>query len=89
MSNSSPLLFQESRDFGLCQGSHRHEKYLNLQSFLEKYWKNHSKALKSPRNLLYSVGLSTVYRELNHYKIVVPIFGAAYAAPNKATTILH
>ena len=25
----------------------------------------------------------------NQYKIVVPIFGAAYAAPNKGTTILH
>ena len=24
----------------------------------------------------------------NKYKIVVPIFGAAYAAPNKGTTIL-
>ena len=24
----------------------------------------------------------------NWYKIVVPIFGAAYAAPNKGTTIL-
>ena len=25
----------------------------------------------------------------NKYKIVVPIFGAAYAAPNKGTTILY
>ena len=25
----------------------------------------------------------------NSYKIVVPIFGAAYAAPNKGTTILY
>ena len=25
----------------------------------------------------------------NWYKIVVPIFGAAYAAPNKGTTILN
>ena len=25
----------------------------------------------------------------NQYKIVVPIFGAAYAAPNKGTTILY
>ena len=24
----------------------------------------------------------------NYYKIVVPLFGAAYAAPNKGTTIL-
>ena len=25
----------------------------------------------------------------NRYKIVVPLFGAAYAAPNKGTTILY
>ena len=25
----------------------------------------------------------------NQYKAVVPIFGAAYAAPNKDTTFLH
>ena len=25
----------------------------------------------------------------NEYNIVVPIFGAAYAAPNKGTTILY
>ena len=27
--------------------------------------------------------------DLNKYKIVVPLFGAAYAAPNKSTTILY
>ena len=38
----------------------------------------------------------TIYRriqqcfwDLNQYKIVVPFFGAAYAAPNKGTTILY
>ena len=25
----------------------------------------------------------------NQYKVVVPLFGAAYAAPNKGTAILH
>ena len=25
----------------------------------------------------------------NWYKLVVPLFGAAYAAPNKGTTILY
>ena len=25
----------------------------------------------------------------NQYKVVVPLFGAAYAAPNKGTTILY
>ena len=34
-----------------------------------------------------SVGLSTVDRDLNQYKIVVPLFGAAYAAPNKGTSL--
>ena len=55
-------------------------------------WKvlvNHSKALKSPWILLFSVGLSTVDRDRNQYKTVVPIFGAAYAAPNIGTTILY
>ena len=41
------------------QGSHRLEKYLNIQDYLE-----------------------------NQYKIVVSLIGAAYAAPNKGTTIL-
>ena len=36
-----------------------------------------------------SVGLSTVDRDLSQYKIVVPLFGAAYAAPNIGTTILY
>ena len=38
----------------------------------------------------------TIYRDfnidfwdLNQHKIVVPLFGAAYAAPNAGTTILH
>ena len=28
-------------------------------------------------------------RDLNQYKIVVPLFGAAYAAPNIGTIILY
>ena len=36
-----------------------------------------------------SVGFSTVDRGLNQYKIVVPLFGAAYAAPNIGATILY
>ena len=70
------------------QGSHRLEKYLNLEGFHEKTLKtkyalkileNHSKALKSPWILLFSVWLNTVDRDLNQYKIVVPLFGAAFA----------
>ena len=78
------------------QGSHRLEKYLNLEGFLEKSLniksalKSTGKSLKSLEkslNSLFSVGLSTVDRDLNQYKIVVPLFGAAYAAPNIGTTL--
>ena len=80
------------------QGSHRLVKYLNLEVFLEKSLKIKSalkstgKSLKSLEKSLNStifVGLSTVDRDLNQYKIVVPLFGAANAAPNKGTTILY
>ena len=54
-----------------------------------KVLENHSKALKSFWTLLFSVELSTVDRVLNLYKIVAPLFGAAYAAPNIGTTILY
>ena len=55
------------------QGLHRLEKYLNLEGFLEKSLKiksilkgtGKSKSLNSPRILLFSVGLSTVDRDLN------------------------
>ena len=79
-------------------GSHRLEKYLNLEGFFKSPWKlnlpwkvleNHSKALKSPWILLFSVGLNSVDRDLNQYKIDVPLFSAAYAAPNIGTTILY
>ena len=81
----------------MLHGSHRLEKYLNLEGFLEKSLKIKSalkrtgkslKAMKSPSILLFSAGLSTVDRDRNQYKIVVPLFGAAYAAPNIGTTIL-
>ena len=75
------------------------EKYLNSEGFFEfekslkiksalKSTENHSKTLKSPWILLFSAGLITVEWEVNQYKIVVPLFGAATAAPNKGTTIL-
>ena len=79
------------------QGSHRLEKYLNLEGFLEKSLKikyalkstgKSLKSLESPWIPLFSVGLSIVDIDLIHYKIVVPLFGAAYAAPNKGTSIL-
>ena len=63
------------------QGSHRLEKYLNLEGFLEKSFKKFKSALKSTGkalkglekslNYFFSVELNTVYRDLNQYKIVV------------------
>ena len=38
-------------------------------------------------NKLFSIELNTVTR--NQYKSVVPLFGAAYATPNKGTTIIY
>ena len=78
----------------LYKGSHRLEKYLNLEGFLEKSLKIKSSLKRSGKSLkslefYYSVGLSTIDRELSHYKGVVPLVGAAYAAPNKGTTILY
>ena len=54
-----------------------------------KVLEKHSKALKSPWILPFTGGLDTVFWDLNHNKIMVPLFGAAYAAPNKGTTILY
>ena len=54
-----------------------------------KVLEKHSKALKSPWIWPFTGGFNTVFGDLNQYKIVVPLFGAAYAAPNKGTIILH
>ena len=70
------------------QGLHRLEKYLNIQDCLEKSLKIKF-ALKSPCILPFTGGFNTVFGDLNQYKIVVPLFGAAYAAPNKGNTILY
>ena len=83
----------------LPQGSHRLEKYLNLEGFLEKSLKIKS-ALKSTgksfkslekflKSTIFSVGLSTVDKDLNRYKIVVPLFGAAYAVSNIGPAVLY
>ena len=47
----------------------------------------HSRALESPWILPLTGGFNTVFGDLNQYKIVVLLFGAAYAAPIKGTTI--
>ena len=67
----------------LMQGSHRLEKYMNLEGCLEKSLKIKS-TLKSTGK-----SLNTLDIDLNHCKIVVPLFGAANATPNKGTTILY
>ena len=82
----------------IAQGLHRLEKYLNLEGFHEKSLKIKSalkstgKSLKSPKKSLNSTIFCRNYHsdiDLNHYKIGVPLFGAAYAALNKGTTILY
>ena len=47
------------------------------------------KDLEKSLNFTSTDGLNTIFGDLNQYKIVVPLFGAAYAAPNKGTRILY
>ena len=57
---------------------------MKIKCALKSAWKT----LKRPWILPFTGGFNTVFGYLNQYKIVVPLFGAAYAAPNKGTTIL-
>ena len=61
---------------------------MKIKSALKSTRKSH-KGLEKSLNSLYSVGIKIVDRDLNQNKTVVPLFGAAYAAPNKGTTILY
>ena len=63
-------------------------KVLKIKFGLKSSWK-HSKALKSPQILPFTGVINTVFGDLNQNKIVVSFFGAAYAAPNKGTTIMN
>ena len=69
--------------------------YLNLEGFLGKSLKIKSalkgigKSLRGLDILIFSVELNTFDRDLSQYKIVVPLLGAANAAPNKDTTIRY
>ena len=58
-----------------------HEKSLKIE-FALKVLEKHSKALKRPWILPFARGFNTDFEGLNQYKIVMPLFGAAYAAPN-------
>ena len=78
------------------QGSHRLEKYFNLEGFLEKSLKikyalkstgKSHKGLGKVLELFFSIGINTVDRDLNQNKTFVPLFGAANAAPNKGTIL--
>ena len=64
-----------------------------LKSLKIKYaFKSTGKSFKGlEKSLNFSIfgRLNTVDRDLNQYKIAVPLFGAAYAAPNKGTTIVY
>ena len=73
----------------LVRGSHSLEKVLENQICLEKYWKNIDKGFEKSLNFTFAGGFNTVFGDLNQYKTVVSLFGAAYAAPNKGTTILY
>ena len=77
----------------LGQGSHSLEKYLNIQDWLEKSLKikfalkvleKHSKTL----NYTIDRRVQQCCRDLNQYKTVVLLSGAAYAAPNECTPLL-
>ena len=61
---------------------------LEIKFALKNTWKI-LKGLEKPLNLPFTGGVNTVFRDLNQYKTVLPLFGAAYAAPNKRTTILY
>ena len=67
------------------QDSHRLEKYLNLEGFLEKSFKIKSalkrtgkslKSLEKPLNsTIFFIGIGTIDWDMNQYKIVGPLFG--------------
>ena len=71
---------------------------MNLEGFLEKSLKikyalkstgKSCKGLEKSLDSSIFVGINTFVRDLNQNKTVVPVFGAANAAPNKGTTILN
>ena len=98
LTNQYFQILEQYKVNSICQGSHRLEKYLNIQGYLEKSlkitftlkstWKTH-RGLEKSLNLPFTGGFNSVFGDLNQYKIVVPLFGAAYAVPNKGLPILY
>ena len=87
------ILLKPKSLFSLDQGSHRLQKHLNLQDCLEKSLKiifalkstrKTTKGLEKSLNFTIQGVLNTFFGDLNQHKIVVSLFGAAYAAPIKA-----
>ena len=64
-------------------------KVLENKIYLEKYLKNTQRLWKVLEFNHLQEDSTLFFGGLNQYKIVMPLFGAAYAAPNKGTTILH
>ena len=50
-----------------------------MQDCLEKYLKNTQRHLKVLDFFPFTGGFNSVFGDLNQYKIMVPLFGAAYA----------
>ena len=63
-------------------------KVLENKIFLEKYLKT-LKGLEKSLNFTIYRRIQECFWDLNQFKIVLLLFGAAYAAPNKGTTILY
>ena len=64
-------------------------KVLENKICLEKYLKNIQRPWKVLEFYHLQEDLTLFFEGLNQYKLVEPLFGAAYAAPNKGTTFLH
>ena len=63
-------------------------KSLKIKFALKSTWKT-LKGLEKSLNFTIYRRIQQCFWYLNQYRIVVPLFGAAYAAPHKGTTILY
>ena len=72
----------------VCSGSMPFASILNSSVMLGNYLQQTTSADDICRCIFFlgALRINTVYRYLNPYKIIVPLFGAA---PHKGTTILY